>query len=250
MLKTRTSCKECCFLRDEKCELGRHEQFQKNNGVLSTEDGFPVIENRFCAAFRNNEWAERNVDKEIAVRHEILIRSHIFIYTPDWNLTNINKTLKSLKKQLLAPSGISFIGTRQNFTSKVIPKLSQHGNIVSCIDPSYGPYQCLDAAIESCKSYFYLLVLAGSKIPSDFLANIDEKINDKLEQFVAIEGNGEILFGASIDIHSKYHGSLDCIFVEEEKERRFISHTLLDKIKHFAKIHNEFSYIKNYEEFL
>lgn len=250
MLKTKTSCKDCCFLSENKCLLGRHEQFQKNNGIVKEENGFPVIENRFCAAFRTKDWAEKNDDKEVAVRNEILIRTHVYIYTVDWDCQKILKTVKSLNGQLLKPGGITFIGTKENFNNKVIPRLSKHGNIVTCLDLGYDAYKCLDMAISSCQSYFLLLITAGSKLPKDFLANIDEKINNNLEQFVAIEGNEEIIFGSSIDIYNKYLGSTDCVFVEEDKEKNFISVPIINKIKYFAHQHNEHSYIKTVKEFV
>lgn len=247
---TKTSCKGCCFLKENKCELGRHEKFLKNRGEIVLEDGFPVINNRFCMAFRPLSWAKEKDNVEVAVRNEILVSTHVFIYSPDWKVADITKTVKSLNKQLLRPGGVTIIGTRQNLKSETVIKLSKYGNVVASVDPNYDCFQCLDAAIDSCKSYFYILMVAGSKLPSDFLANIDEKINDDLEQFVAIEGQDGVVYGASLDIHKKYHGNKDCVLVEENEQKEFLNSVLLEKINFSANRNNQFSFVKSYMDFL
>lgn len=251
-MEIKTSCEGCVFLQKGNCYLGRHENFVKNGASVELVDNIPVINGRFCSAKRFSEWAEgtnRMVQRENKVRSEILIGTHVFIHTDNWSWLGIEKTYLSLKKQLLKPTGITIVGTKENFKERFLDRYAKVGGIKVAIDNKYNKYQCLDTAIDNCQSYFYILVDAGAVFNRNFLANIDDSINHRLEQFSFIAGEGKFCYGSSIDLHKELNGNKPGYLNLGGEEILFATSSLETKVRYLAKAQNNESFIRNYADF-
>lgn len=250
-MEIKTSCENCVFLQtNNTCQLGRHENFVKNGASIIVENNFPIVNGRFCSAKRGPEWdIHGRTNKVNQVRKELLVGTHVFIHTESWEFKWVEKTCINLRKQTLRPSGITIIGTNHKFKEKHMAKFAKLGTVRVCIDKLYTKLQCLDTAIGNCESYFYALVDAGCLLPTDFLANIDEQINDKLTQFSFIKGEGKFVYGASVDIHDKLGGNKAGYLNIDEKEVLFATNSLQTKVEYLAKKDNLGYYIKEYSDF-
>lgn len=248
----KTDCKNCVFSKGKDgCSLGRHQKFADNGATIEyDENGDGIIVGRFCSLKRPESWGVDKADLEVCARNEVLAKTHVFIYTRDWGFAPINRTTRSLSKQLLPPSGITIIGPANKLTSVKFEKIVSKGNIVASIDPLYDRFQSLDSAIKDCKAPFYVLVDTGYVFPEQLLANIDEKLNGKLERFSYIDGSSSFIYGSSLDNHVKLGGNKAGTLFDGENEITFASSSLKTKVMYLAKKDNQQYLIKEYSEFL
>lgn len=252
-MEIKTSCEGCVFLKKNLCQLGRHENFANNGATIELVDNSPVINGRFCSAKRGTDWlvdGEYTSTRIVRMRSEILVGTHVFIYTDKWSWLAIEKTCISLRKQVLRPSGITITGPQDTFKEKFLNRIAKLGTVRVSIDPLYNKFQCVDMSIDNCKSYFYILIDAGATLNRNFLSNIDDQINDELTQFNFITGEDRFSYGCSIDLHKELNGNKPGYLNVGGKEILFATSSLETKVKYLAKEQNREGFIKKYSDFL
>lgn len=242
-----TDCKNCVFLKGNSCLLGKYDKW-------IPDENFNIKER--CPTQRNEKWLGSTSleEAEIKVRSEVLYRTHVFIYCENWSIKAINSSIKALNNQLLKPSGITLIGTKETFKQSIFKKFSKKcSKIIVCIDNNYNRYNCLDAAINTCSAPFYLLINEGFLLPPPFIANIDCEINDKLNKFSYISNNYQgFVYGCSTILHKVLGGNMAGYFKvsDDAPEILFADDSLEPKVKYLCSLDNSWDYIRSYESFL
>lgn len=252
-----TPCKDCVFSeRDAEghqtgCSLGRIEKFHQNNpnNILEAfcldekgqERHFTIINGRFCNAHRQrgSQWARTNEGREKeVVREEIALRLAVLVYMgDDLTLEGLRQTAMSLKEQQRMPFQVFFINHQ-----KAIKPSDIHGLLwdvlgnamtwrISRIMPGVQNMpQAIDVVVSSLpdprvertpSSTYYTVVRSGFRFPPDFIARLDQAMNDDLRRFRVLrplpDGNAGV---AQVWLHKKWtNGWSDVIPVMEELAR-------------------------------
>ncbi len=262
-LKICQNCDQCYFDNLEqvdnsspRCSLGRPDKFAKNGGVVTTEYGHTRIANRFCSAYRKPEWAKNKPveNLEIILRAEILVRTEVFVYIDDFSYKKIEKTLQSIKTQILKPSLVVAICNGPTRMAKLLKMLDDCGlpYRVDVMKQLMTKLAAIDVVATKSKSTFYQVLEQGQVLHRDFLASLDEAINERLEKLLFIKGNETQGDTVALSCHNKFLGNMPCKAkgFREEAPDDLILNTLEEKILFLAKLDNQSFFIKTVDEIL
>ena len=116
----KTLCRDCIFAmfdgeEQSSCNIGRLKKYQ-DLGVAElyedeeTNKKFFVIQDRYCMACRNHDWAEKQEDEDYyrLVKEEMKIKYLVIIFYND-NRDDLENTLTSLVEQEIPPEKIVII---------------------------------------------------------------------------------------------------------------------------------------------
>jgi len=202
-----TCCEKCVFVKYNKsnnqvgCLLNRIEKFKQQGAVIEMEENTShfTIKNRTCSAFRKKEWAN-DKDKnnlEIIVRAEILCKNEIFLkFNETDTLEDLSKTVSSLENQILRPSLLAIMTDSKNVPFQGIVKLLQKQKSFDWrIDRTFTvgekskEVDCIFTSFRKCNSPYFTIANTGAVFPEDYLANIDESVNEKLMKYSFAKAN-------------------------------------------------------------
>jgi hypothetical protein len=256
----KTKCKECVFRNGYDCQLGRHEFFSKNGAEIKKEEDYSVVSGRFCSALRVDKWAKHHnrYNLPIIVRSELLIAVEAIILINDnYSEEKLNLTLDNLGKQLLRPSKVvlNIQGEKLPIHSamKILKKQSIPYRIDKVGSNNYHRQECIDVSAEKCTGTHLLILDVGQVLEDEeFIANIDEAINERLVRFVKIketENRGPIY---SQDIYKKLKGTYpmsEFLLNDEEKgDKDKFFFTIEEKLAYLCERDGHSLYVKTYEE--
>lgn len=228
-----TSCGDCIFaVRDGDkqtgCEFDRLDGFYEN-GAIIVEQEHPtkhhkhfVVLGRFCNACRNHEWGDRHPvqEWEDIVRKEFSVRVSMIIYMDNsTSLSDLSRTLESIRYQNPAPHGIYVVANNPSLEARVfvnlfrsmkLPCKWEFRHMQPDDDGMYpGSGYAVDMTLKTCKSTYYSLCTAGFVYPSNYLATIENAINQDMVRFIALlpmddAGNGLVV---QTSLHNYVHGN-------------------------------------------
>ncbi len=238
------------------CALGRPAQFAKNGGIVTTENGHTRIENRFCSAYRQPGWAKNKPveNLEIILRAEILVRTEVFVYIDDFSYKKIEETLQSLKTQILKPSLVVAVCNGTTRMAKLLKMMDDCGlpYRIEVMKQLMTKLEAIDVVAAKSKSTFYQVLDQGQTLHRDFLANLDEAINERLEKLLFIKGNDTQGDTVALSCHGKFLGNQPCKAkgFREEAPDDLILNTLEEKILFLANLDKQSFFIKTVDEIL
>ena len=189
------------------------------------ERDFVVIQDRICNMLRGEEWkiGVKDKDKDIyeLARKEILLNCTVLIYLgPGQSVEDAYMTAQAIQKQevpatstlIVNNSGIApadFLRewrTRQiTFSSEMIDipwKMEyivefQYQEFLDTLADATEDekeklnkqmrLRCIDLGVQKTKTIYYAFFNAGDSIPSNYLSDIDEAMNDDLIRFLALD---------------------------------------------------------------
>ncbi len=217
-----TSCQDCLFAdgtcsRDNiftqtGCDLGRVDKYRQLGCLVEAENEngeFYIIQGRACNAFRhkNSEWAKAHCKEAVSkVVEEIRPKvGYVILVAKDSSAEDLTRTALAALAQCPPPSSIVAVhGEGVESHAKLNAALfSALGNKVTwrmvCLmeaAPSRG--RLIDRAVaEMPDATWYGVFVAGADVPAGLASRLDESLNEKLEQFVAVkpdaEGNGMLV---------------------------------------------------------
>jgi hypothetical protein len=248
-----TSCAKCVFAQYEGktqtgCTLNRLKGFGDAVVEAYDEEGeFFVVNGRRCVAYRpkDSEWATKHEgDPVAAVKAELALKLALIIPLPAQpSLHDLARTVESLKSQSKLPQEVFFVHDRGVSPKVVHPFLWQSlGNLVTwrmvavlSEDASEG--EKVDAAVNAVKaSGFYTVVRPGFALPTDFVAQLDDALNERLERFCVLtpEESGNALT-VQLAFHNHYlmRGNAP-LEVGDEEGNKQVLHTLAEKASYLA----------------
>jgi len=161
-----TECKNCIFLKENNCELGRLEKFKK----LGKVDNYIV--KGICNTFRNEKWAERHTNYVEEALEEVKVKVDVVI------LDNVEKVLPSLRNlEGIKPYHV-FIEGNDDYHKFI-------GDDVTCV------WTLVDDLPKACLPKFkteYVLFL-NDVIPDNYLEKLNQLKNYDLREFLLSKGD-------------------------------------------------------------
>lgn len=237
------------------CNLGRLEKLAQNGAEIDFSQSCPVIKGRVCNAYRNKDWAKdkNKYNLELILRAENLVRTDVIIYIEKYNHLDLAKTIESLRNQVLKPLAVRIICNCKPEKAKLIRLMDESGLcffITESRDIPKTKNEWIDYVIQKSNAAYYQLLLPGQVLHSDWLADIDEAINDKLKRFLYVEGDetkGDLV---SVTAHLNFYGNEPCqntLFKHVPEYELDVEHIRLNNIKekleYAGKLHNNNYYI-------
>lgn len=203
-----TSCNDCQFLKNQQCEVGRHDILRSQGREIQIdESGSPAVE-LACMAFRPPEW-EGTIDdmfKELEIKVSLLL-----IVTPICTADELKTSMDSVLKMDLRPAKVDFvmldnsqkaifnamdiIQSHELFNNEMLWSVRKLRDITT-LEAS------LNEAVNLTEYGYYCVFYAGTEIPSNYLRERDNYINRKLDPqlFVYTEDFPEFTF-----VHKDLH---------------------------------------------
>ena len=205
-----TPCLDCVFAVFEDktqtgCELGRLETYREQGSVLPVFDAegneFEVINGRLCTTFRHNngDWARQYpTNRREQVREEIQLRATVLVLIEcnHW-VRDLPDIVRSLREQTLPAHEVIFINCQCGEPASKI-----HADLVALVGDSFPwkltdilpdengdrkmGYEAIDEVFSKVRGQYYVAVSADWFLPKNYLKNLDEALNDRLERFVVV----------------------------------------------------------------
>lgn len=214
----RTHCKGCVFKIEKDnvqtgCKLNRLNVFLNNGTEVECVDGSYIIK-KLCSACRDAEWAKDKDDIMHSVRLELEPRIDYIVICDDQdpNIDEIKRTIYSIEKQQVKPHSI-IVSVRQK-ALQVYEELTACGIKAKVTLSLLADYRdkTIDACVRQCNGNFYTWIDSGKEIDQTWAYAVNLLINEKLENFVLIEGNDTdfppIIFSKMHSILGGNRGSL------------------------------------------
>lgn len=257
-----TKCEDCVFAKvreskENSCTIGRLNKFSK---VAKQKNGYFKVVDRYCSALRERDWLkgkpENNLD--VIVRAEMLIKTDVLILLDKdavFDMDAVKLTLDSIEAQVLSPGEVAIVLNNTGVKpSSFIPHLKKYTKFNWRIDQlkfDTTTAKAIDNSVGRSKSQYYTIVYPGYIMPTDFLADIDEAINERLEQVSIIlpEANGNCLT-VSMLTHKRLYGHQPMLTseIDHETKDNLVLYTLLDKANYLASKDNTAHLIKRFDE--
>ena len=249
-----SSCKGCCFaekigITQVGCELNKIESF-KNSGATIKEaedesEEFYIID-RFCATYRNDEWAN-SFDKP---KQQVLLETSIpvnFIILHGLGsvVEDLENTLLGVASQSNKPTSAIVVvqnpeiedgfGLRHKI-HEYLDRANIPFYIVTMVDKNTTELKMIDEAFAKCSNGYYSVFRSGTDIPHNFILKLNEAVNINLESVSMIQPKDD-LNGLTIQcvVHKFLRGSSK---ISTQK-----------KIEMFAKDTDRESFIKTWDEY-
>ena len=209
-----TTCKKCIFsIRENNeqtgCSVGRLDKFSAQ-GITSYEadgtGGFYSINGRKCNMCHQQDWVDHIRKKGLSgslpekAREEATIKFAVSIFCDDNSTQQLDDSVRSVINQPITPKIFSVINLKDT-----------RGTVLFLGDNCKSKWKVVKSGIEdnkqklfnesfkNTKCHYYVLMNAGSTIPTDLLSSIDERINDDLEKmFYHYDEDNDILIVQSI----------------------------------------------------
>lgn len=193
---------------------------------------FYHIRGRLCMACRqtNSSWAQNTPPDQWAskVRDETRLKMHVLVpIVGNATLDDVLETAKSLENQKLPAAGIHFIINNDNVKAteltsrlrKMGPSLVWNVRVIVERDRYYktervGVGRCIDIVADGLdlkNSNYYSVFYPGYKIPDTFISDVDAALNERLERFVLLRGNLNMVGVKSGDMNfhlEQYNGTV------------------------------------------
>lgn len=255
-----TPCKNCVFAQYSNtmvkptqlgCRVGRLDLLKKTYGndvIVEAEDAdraFSVVANHVCSCFRDENGAFARIwnheQQAEQVRKEIQVRVDAVVVESDCG--HVTPTIQSLVAQTLKPRHIFVVMT--NASANPAHCLEMLGKAAGDVPfsltfmldkklPGYDDNQfgaCVDEVFPKMKSHFYVMMPSGYELPPTALAELDQAINDRLDQFFVLDH--EFCKFVHVKLHNTYDGNR---FGEAEEEdgKRVQLRSIVEKAAYFA----------------
>jgi hypothetical protein len=261
-----TFCRNCVFAEYTKnkqtgCTLNRSETFNPNEIRKSQDGKESYVFNRFCTAFRPEEWKlvldeDEKKDLISTVRAEIFPPIGIFIFlkteTSD-SLEALKNRIQEIKNQTVGTLRyLVIINNKVEYNEEIHSILRESFNfeetefhiVQTLLDQEDLLY--IDDAFKHAKNGWIYVCESNKKIREDLFEAIDDNINVKLNRVVLLEprdGIDGMLFQASI--HKLLDGS-NSLLDPSSSERVRVD--FLSKVREIAKL-SEHKTVFTREEF-
>jgi len=241
------------------CEVGRLQSFNELAvEILNVQDiedkdkNYKIINGRICNMLRNSVWKEIRKEKDGIVdkdelakiaREELRIPCAFIVYcgtkdgmTDEEIIDELSATLVDIDKGEIPPKEIIIINdTTQispfnfltlvrrrvekfNIKSKWIMEFIKRPEGYSSTNPE-NINQCIDLAFKNVKTPYYSFFYSGDSVNSDYLSNIDARLNDDLERFLAIipENQAREMSGMIVQrlAHKQFYGNKNMSIIEK-----------------------------------
>lgn len=205
----RTSCKGCYFQqmmtdmmpgslpRQVGCYLGRIELLAEQSAKIieayDCEEEFYVIEDRYCTAFRPKQWGadQKYDDNKKRLWHEIRYFPDAIIYcNKSSTKTDIIKTYRSISCHddsckhiyiVLDDLDINVIELEKELAEI---SLKQKFNITKVFGANGHKGKAIDIVYNKLTSNYFIVIDAGSLLPTDYYDTFDARLNLYLERVV------------------------------------------------------------------
>lgn len=250
----RTNCEKCVFnIHNQKeqigCELNKLISLEKNGATLKKINQNFVIENRFCPCYRTEQWLKLigDTDRELAVRAENIKTFEVLICidkNEEINYEELEETIKDIvEKQILKPRKIIIVVNNDNVNyGKLIKKMQEINfpfSIEKIILNNIDMLDAIDIAIKKSNSCYYVIMKIGDRLEDEeFLANIDEAINEKMLRVLLVLPSKTRGYVISKILHEKLMGNTPCQaqkIDEECQNENIILNSLEEKVNYLAK---------------
>lgn len=230
--KIHTTCLGCHFAQvknqeQKGCDLGLLKKF--GDCVVPVYDEqdnkFFVINGRNCNFKRSSKWAtgltlaeaRKRAQKEIALKVELVI------YIDKYDLKALKNTIKSAVNQKLSVKAVSVINNTGDLilSDSLGEELNKFGlpwKVKNIIEEHATPHRCFDLTIKESQYPYFISCHPGDVLPK-LLHKINTKINDDLEQIVAVElGKEGALFGQTFVYKVLQGNAGDYTFLQKLQE--------------------------------
>lgn len=252
-----TYCKNCVFAEytDNKqtgCELGRHKVFNPEETMREEDGKHAYIFNRFCTAFRPEEWKlvlddEEKKDLVATVKSEIFPPLGIFVFlktTVPNPMQNLKNRIQEIKDQTVGSLRyIVVINSKVEYNEEIHSILNDsfdfdetEFHIVQTLleqrDLLY-----IDDAFKHAKNGWIYVTESNWKIRKDLFEAIDNNINVKLNRIVLVEPSSGIqgmIFQAAV--HKFLDGSNNILDIKNAEQ---VQVNFLEKVRALAKNSDE-----------
>ena len=155
--------------------------------------------NRICRSCRDQKWADKtklvslDLLKEKVIEETKLKLTFVVFFNNDDLLSDLEACLESISKQTMAPLEIILVNNQNNFEASLIKKILanqkcewRHHKI---LHKNYSPEFAFDDVLPQIHGQYYTLVNLPCNIPEDFVEKIHISLNQRMEKFVALEGD-------------------------------------------------------------
>tara|TARA_R100000995_G_C3482482_1_gene124848 strand:- start:1879 stop:2703 length:825 start_codon:yes stop_codon:yes gene_type:complete len=252
-----TYCKNCVFAeytdnRQTGCELGRHKVFNPEETTREEDGKHAYIFNRFCTAFRPEEWKlvlddEEKKDLVATVKSEIFPPLGIFVFlktTVPNPMQNLKNRIQEIKDQTVGSLRyIVVINSKVEYNEEIHSILNDsfdfdetEFHIVQTLleqrDLLY-----IDDAFKHAKNGWIYVTESNWKIRKDLFEAIDNNINVKLNRIVLVEPSSGIqgmIFQAAV--HKFLDGSNNILDIKNAEQ---VQVNFLEKVRALAKNSDE-----------
>tara|TARA_B100000287_G_scaffold413601_1_gene445307 strand:- start:100 stop:870 length:771 start_codon:yes stop_codon:yes gene_type:complete len=235
----KTLCRDCIFAvfnDDEQtsCEIGRLDKYHEFGCTELFEDNesnkkFFVIQDRYCMACRNQDWADKQDSENFyeLVKLEMRIKYLAIIFYND-NRDDLENTLSSLCSQEIPPQKVVVIRKPDcNDTAKSLFKYMKKNEdrfgfqwkIQNILFSYLTDRDCIDLVIDIEPEPYYAVFSCGFQVPEKTFSDINKAIYEDLIQFAMLSPNtsGEGLFMMKA-VHKFYHGNSEKNIEEKIEE--------------------------------
>ena len=247
----KTVCRDCAFAKYEGetqigCKLGKLEKLRDLGETVvaaydDTEKEFFIIQDRFCVFWRDPNWKDsefaripkdKRNDESLAtrVRYEVRAKFLTIVYLDESStISDLKKTVNSLKSGLLTPKKIAFCDNQSSVDTRELIKVAKSSGCLwgleKIVENNANKQRCVDIVVKKAKSSentYYSFFSAGESVPKNFHSDIDNAINDDLSKFLALyvepeeeEGSVSEGFVGQIHIHKQIGGNARSSFLEK-----------------------------------
>lgn len=235
--KIKTPCKNCIFADYEDdsrvggtqigCKLGRLDNFHKQGGdeavveaydtdtieqndeTITIDTNFFIINGRICNAYRSvhSQWADEHGDDAVStVKEELKLKLSVLVLLEDGvTEEDIARTGESLRRQCLPPVEVHFVNYQEGIKPGRLNALLWKAlgseltwRITGIAEKDIPRGRVLDlAAAQLNAGSYYAVFLGGFRVPADFISNVHEALNERLERFSLLtpleDGNGLVV---------------------------------------------------------
>ena len=248
-----TSCKTCIFaqwqdgVQTDRCDLGRLEKYIDFGKTLPHPEGYHTI-TTICNTCRGEVWANQHLGKNLvsSVEKEVEIRMDIILLSIDDSFDVVNKKLPDqisscINQKRIKPKEIIVVVKNKEVIAPTIYNILNEmcedipHKVIRIIDYSFSTEQCLDMAVQKCKSQYYAVFSLLSKIPVNLIERLNDLINNQLRNvsmIKPIEGiNGMVV---QTYLHKVFGGNKNM--------------PIYEKVQEAAQLQNQSEYIISWED--
>jgi hypothetical protein len=221
----RTHCKDCVFNmkvdgEQVNCKLDRLATFIEHGTKMERVDGSYVLE-KLCIACRDQNWAKDKDDAIYSVNLELEPKiDYVVICEEDEpNLDKIKKSIASIRKQDIEPNKIviSVKNNGLNIHSRIYNEVDKNILVNQSVWSELDGLRNIDNCIKQCNGAFYVVIKAGDEINSHYSYIVNYLLNDRLQNFVMIEGMEDFPTLILSKIHTMLAGNKGGLIEEKIK---------------------------------
>jgi hypothetical protein len=223
-----TSCQGCAFAvmagsEQTGCRLGRLAAFARHGAEVveayNQEGEFFVVSGRKCNAFRDKDWAKGvpYSEQEGRVRKELRERLLTFVVLAGDAVDNdkVVEAAKSIRRQSVAcPVLFVYAGDNPGCAKAADLNAALMGELANSVTwrmvslverTASGELPDLDRqlalAAHHVRTLFFTAVVPGEPVPNSFAFRLDDAVNGRMENFVALKGDGRHLETVALPVH-------------------------------------------------